>query len=69
MDGRTKIVKISPKSSPFKKNMCFKCSIYNDFSGCASWTYRRDKNGKMEIVKINLKSSTLFENMIAKSLF
>ncbi len=50
MDGRTKIVKISQKSSPFKKNMCFKYSIYKDFSGCVKYQYRRDKNknGKKE---------------------
>lgn len=65
MDGRIKIVKKSQKSSPFKKNMCFKCSIYKSFSGCASWTYRRDKN---VLDKIGQKSSTLFENMITKSL-
>lgn len=42
------------KIFPFKKNMCFKCSKYKDFSGCASWTYRKDKN---VLVKKSQKSS------------
>lgn len=58
--------KNQPKIFPFKKNTCFKCSIYKSFSGCASWTYRGDKN---VLDKIGQKSSTLFQNIITKSLF
>lgn len=56
MDGKIKVVKKSPKSSPFKKNMCFKSSKYKSFSGCAKYQYRRDKN---VLVKKRQKTSQL----------
>lgn len=64
--GRTILEKKRQKSSPFYFSTPLKPSVYAVFWVCASWTYRGDKN---VLDKIGQKSSTLFQNIITKSLF